>query len=149
MDMKDTLERVLARKGSGVLTVAPGDSVFHAVQELQRHNVGALLVLEAGAPVGMFSERDYARKLVLLGRASRETPVREVMSHPVVTVAPDISVELALGVMTEKHVRHLPVVEGAAVVGMVSIGDLVNWIISAQAQLIDALHAYIAGHYPG
>lgn len=149
MQMNDTLRLVLARKGSRVLSVSPGDTVFHALQLLAQHNVGALLVLDGALPAGMFSERDYARKVALLGRASKETLVREVMGAPLLSVPPDFTVELALAFMTERHLRHLPVVEGAAVLGMVSIGDLVNWIISAQTETIARLHEYIAGAYPG
>jgi CBS domain-containing protein len=149
MDMTDTLQRVLGKKGSRVLTVAPEDSVYRALELMAEHNIGALLVVEAEAPVGMLSERDYARRLVLLGRASRETRVREVMSHPVVTVPPDMTVDVALALMSERHLRHLPVVEQGRLSGMVSIGDLVSWIISAQAETIQHLHDYIAGRYPG
>ncbi|MBI5546494.1 MAG: CBS domain-containing protein [Deltaproteobacteria bacterium] len=147
--MKDTLRQVLAKKGSTVIAVAPGDTVFHALEELARHNIGAVLVLEGARPVGMLSERDYARKLALLGRASRQTLVRDVMSHPVLTVPPEVTVDLALALMTNKRVRHLPVVEKGSVTGMLSIGDLVNWVISAQAETIEALQEYIAGRYPG
>lgn len=147
--MKDPLRRVLAKKGDRLLSIAPQDTVFHALQELALHNVGALLVLEGGKPVGMFSERDYARKLLLLGRDALHTRVEEVMSRPVVTIDAGLTVERAMAVMSERHVRHLPVVDGGALAGMVSIGDLVNWIISAQAERIDALHEYIAGGYPG
>jgi CBS domain-containing protein len=149
MDSKDSLREVLARKGTTVLTVSPDDTVYHALEELARYNIGALLVVQDGRPVGMLSERDYARKLALVGRASRRTRVREVMSRPVLCATLEMTVELAMAFMTERHVRHLPVVEKGKAIGMVSIGDLVNWVISAQAETIDALHDYIAGTYPG
>ena len=149
MQMNDSLRRVLAKKGSRVLSVAAGETVFQALKVLADHNIGAVLVMDGGRPVGMFSERDYARKVALLGRVSKQTLVREVMGAPLATVPPEFTVELALAFMSEKHVRHLPVVEGGAVVGMVSIGDLVNWIISAQVETIEQLHNYIAGQYPG
>ncbi|HEY3451997.1 MAG TPA: CBS domain-containing protein [Myxococcales bacterium] len=147
--MNDTLRRVLAKKGSRVLSVAPGDTVYQALKVLADNNIGAVLVVDGSQPVGMFSERDYARKVVLLGRVSKETSVREVMGRPLVTVPPEFTVDLALAYMSEKHVRHLPVVESGSVLGMVSIGDLVNWVISAQTETIEHLHEYIAGQYPG
>ncbi|MGC4120743.1 MAG: CBS domain-containing protein [Myxococcales bacterium] len=147
--MNDTLRRVLAKKGSRVLSVAPQDTVFHALQLLAQHNIGALLVMDGAQPVGMFSERDYARKVALLGRVSKETLVREVMGAPLLTVPPDFTVDLALAYMTDRHLRHLPVLESGRVLGMVSIGDLVNWIISAQTETIARLNEYIAGQYPG
>jgi CBS domain-containing protein len=149
MQMNDTLRRVLAKKGSRVLSVAPGDTVYQALKVLADNNIGAVLVVDGSQPVGMFSERDYARKVVLLGRVSKETSVREVMGRPLVTVPPEFTVDLALAYMSEKHVRHLPVVESGSVLGMVSIGDLVNWVISAQTETIEHLHEYIAGQYPG
>jgi CBS domain-containing protein len=99
--------------------------------------------------VGLFSERDYARKVILQGRVSRETPVYEVMSTPAVWVAPEDTVDECLRTMTRNRVRHLPVVEDGRVAGIVSIGDLVNWVISVQAETIGQLHSYIAGSYPG
>ncbi len=149
MQMNDTLRKVLAKKGSKVLSVAPGDTVFQALQLLAEHNIGAVLVMDAGKPVGMFSERDYARKVALLGRVSRDTLVREVMGAPLVTVPPDVEVDLALALMSDRHVRHLPVVEKDSVLGIVSIGDLVNWVISAQTETIEHLRRYISGQYPG
>lgn len=149
MESSDPLRRVLEKKGNRVITVVPQDTVFHALSVLAEHNIGAVLVMEAAEPVGMFSERDYARKIALLGRVSKETRVSEVMSRPLVTVPPDFTVDMALAFMSERHLRHLPVIEDGRVLGMVSIGDLVSWIISAQTETIRQLHAYIAGHYPG
>jgi len=149
MDIKDTLQHVLQRKGGSVVSVRPHDTVYLALEVMAQHNIGAVLVMDGNKPVGMLSERDYARKVVLAGRASRVTLVHEVMNHPLVTVPGQITVELAMALMSERHIRHLPVMDDEKIVGMVSIGDLVNWVISAQAQLIESLHEYIAGRYPG
>jgi CBS domain-containing protein len=111
---------------------------------MAEHGIGALLVMESGKPVGLFSERDYARKLALRGLRSRETKVSAIMSSPVLTISPDASVQQALSVMTEKFVRHLPVVDGSGVIGMVSIGDLVKAVIEDQEALIEQLESYLA-----
>jgi len=149
MDLKDTLQHVLDRKGSRLLSVGPHDTVYSALEVMARHNIGAVVVVDGEKPVGMLSERDYARKVALTGHTSRQTLVHEVMSRPLVTVPKEHTVEFAMALMTERHIRHLPVMDEEKMVGMVSIGDLVNWVISAQAQLIESLHEYIAGRYPG
>jgi CBS domain-containing protein len=112
-------------------------------------DVGALTVIEQETLVGLFSERDYARKIILQGRVSRETLVYEVMTSPPITVTPEESVDQCMQIMTRNRVRHLPVVENDRVIGILSIGDLVNWMITAQAETIGQLHSYIAGSYPG
>jgi CBS domain-containing protein len=125
--------------------VDPVVTVFDALQIMADHGIGALLVLQHGKPIGLFSERDYARKLALRGLRSRETPVSVVMSAPVITISPDASVQEGMQIMTSRFVRHLPVVDGAgAVLGMVSIGDLVKAVIQDQAALIEQLESYIA-----
>jgi CBS domain-containing protein len=118
--------------------------VFEALRQMAELGIGALLVTENGKPVGLFSERDYARKLALRGLRSRETPVRAIMSSPVLTISPDASVQDGLSIMTEKYIRHLPVVDGSGVVGMVSIGDLVKAVIKDQQSLIEQLESYLA-----
>jgi len=134
----------LREKGAKVRSIDPDVTVFDALQQMANYGIGALLVLQNNKPVGLFSERDYARKLALRGLRSRETPVSAVMSAPVLTISPDASVQEGMQVMTEKFVRHLPVVDGSGVIGMVSIGDLVKAVIQDQAALIEQLEAYIA-----
>jgi len=128
-----------------VESVAPSTSVFDAVKLMAEKNIGALLVLEEQKIVGIITERDYARKVVLLGRSSKETPVRDIMSSPVMYVRPDQTNEECMALMTENRLRHLPVVDQGKLIGLISIGDLVKEIISEQKFIIEQLEHYITG----
>jgi CBS domain-containing protein len=143
-----TIRSVLEHKGHALWTVAPDSSVFDAIQMMSDNNIGALVVMEADKLVGVVSERDYTRKVALRGKASRQTPVKEIMFSPAISVSPQHSVEECMRIMTDRRVRHLPVLENERVIGIISIGDLVNWIISAQRATIDHLESYISGKYP-
>jgi CBS domain-containing protein len=138
-----TVRTLLERKGRAVYSVEPQAAVLDAIRLMAEHQVGALLVMRGAALEGIVSERDYARKVILRGRSSADTPVRDIMSSPVLTVSLDTTVQQCMQLMTDRHVRHLPVVDGARVVGMVSIGDLVKAVIAEQQQQIEQLESYI------
>ena len=149
MKLGDRIQSLLKSKPSNVvLSVRPDQSVFEAIEKMAEQSVGALLILEQNKLLGIVTERDYARKVILRGRSSKDTAVREIMTSPVVYVTPQQSVDECMTLMTVHHFRHLPVVEDDRVVGIVSIGDLVKWIISGQAQTIQELEGYISGAYP-
>ena len=139
------LQRVLDTKGSEVFSIGPGASVFDALEEMAKRDVGALIVMEDGQVVGIFSERDYARKIILAGKSSRETPVRDIMTDRVIYARPELTLEQCLALMTDKRIRHLPVLRGDDLVGVVSIGDLVKGIIEDQRFLISQLESYVSG----
>ena len=149
MKSVDTIDSVLKLKGRQLWSVAPTATVYEAIKTMSDKGVGALLVLTDGRLEGIITERDYARKVILLDRSSKQTAVREIMTSPVLTVTPKDTVEECMRLMTEHRTRHLPVLERDRVVGMISIGDLVNWIITAHEETIGHLQSYIAGNYPG
>jgi len=149
MELHDPVECILRHKGSQVHAIAPDATVYEALEKLADKDIGALLVMQGTNLVGILSERDYARKVFIMGRSSRETLVREIMSSPAITVGPKATIDQCMYQMTNERCRHLPVVDGDRVVGIVSIGDLVNWIISAQDFTIHQLEDYITGKYPG
>jgi len=139
------VRQVLEEKGSEVITIEPGASVYSAIEIMAENGIGALMVMEGNRPVGLISERDYARKVILKGRSSRDTEIREVMTTHVSCVRPDQTVEECMALMTDKRIRHLPVIEDDRIVGIVSIGDLVKSIISDQQFIIEQLEHYICG----
>jgi CBS domain-containing protein len=149
MKINDTIGVLLGcRPERKVLSIEPEQSVYEALQMLARYDVGVLLVCKDDRLVGIFSERDYARKGILGGHTSRETTVGQLMTSPVISVNPKHTVDECMTLMTQHDFRHLPVVQNENVVGVISIGDLVKWVISGQEQTIQALEGYIAGAYP-
>ena len=140
-----TIGTILHHKGEKVWTIAPDATVFEAIRVLAQKNIGALPVVEGDKLIGMFSERDYTRKVALEGKTSHKTLVREIISTDVISATPQHTIEDCMRLMTEKHIRHLPVLEDGKMVGMVSIGDMVNWIISAQNATIDQMESYLSG----
>jgi CBS domain-containing protein len=140
-----TVKNILETKGNTVYSIHPDRSVYDALELLEEKNLGCLVVVESEKLIGVFTERDYARKVVLKGKSSKETLVREIMTEQPIVVNPSTSVEVCMQLMTEKFIRHLPVMENGRLIGLVSIGDLVRMIISDKDYLIDALRHYIAG----
>lgn len=149
MDVGGTIDAILHSKSDEIYSIAHDATVFEAIEMMDRKNVGALLVMEADRLVGIISERDYTRKVFLRGKRSRETQVAEIMSPNVTVAHPREPVDKCLRMMTDKHIRHLPVVDGDTVVGVISIGDLVKHIISCQSATIAHLESYIHGGYTG
>jgi CBS domain-containing protein len=149
MDVSGNIGAILAQKSGEVFSVSPNATVFEAIQMLDEKNVGALLVMEGDKLVGMFSERDYTRKVVLHGKRSRETKVSEIMSTELKLTHRQEGVDNCLRLMTDKRIRHLPVMEGDKVIGIISIGDLVKWVIATQSAAIAHLENYISGGYTG
>lgn len=148
MELTDNVASVLKSKRQEIWAVDPDASVYDALQMMSERDIGALLVMREGQLAGVISERDYARKVMLLGKSSKDTAVHEIMRHPDCIVSLQSTVDECMHLMTDARVRHLPVLDGHNVVGILSIGDLVNWIIRAQEESIRHLHAYVAGSYP-
>jgi CBS domain-containing protein len=149
MDVSGTIEAILAQKGTDIFSIAPDATVYDAVALMAEKNVGALLVIQDGTLVGLISERDYTRKVMLRGKRSRETFVHEIMSSDLTVISPREPVENCLRMMTDKRIRHLPVVDGTTIRGVISIGDLVKWVIATQSAAIQHLEMYISGGYTG
>lgn len=147
MDVSGTIDAILGQKGREIFAVSPETTVYAAIELMAQRNVGAVVVVENGLLIGLLSERDYTRKITLRGKRSRETPVREIMSSNLTTVTPREPVENCLRMMTEKRIRHLPVVEEGTLRGVISIGDLVKWVIASQSAAIAHLESYISGGY--
>jgi CBS domain-containing protein len=145
--MKKVAQILQSKSDPTVHTVVPTASVFDALKLMAEKNIGALLIMEGETIVGMLSERDYARKIVLMGRSSKETPVRDVMTRPVLYVGPQQSTEECMALMTEKRLRHLPILDDGKLIGLISIGDLVKDIISEQNFVIEQLQFYISGQH--
>lgn len=141
-----TIREILGHKGAATWTISPDATVFDAIQLMAEKNIGALLVTKDDKLLGIVSERDYTRKVILMGRSSKGTPVRAILSGGVINVTPEHTVDECLRLMTVHRVRHLPVLDGEKIAGVVSIGDLVNWIISAQSSTIHQLETYITGY---
>ena len=150
MKISDTIDQVLRHKDfNKIIRLDPEQTVYEALKTMEEYDVGALMVFSGRRLVGILSERDYARKGVLRGHHSKDTKVSEIMTSPVISVTTNSTVDECMALMTDRHFRHLPIVEGDDVVGIISIGDLVKWVISGHEQHIQALEGYITGAYPG
>lgn len=149
MEITTAAKTLLEHKARDIWSISPTVTVFEAIKTMAENNVGALPVVENDRLVGMISERDYTRKVMLKGRSSKDTPVGDIMTRDVVTVSPDQSVSECMSIITENRVRHLPVLDGTQLVGIISIGDLVRWTIATQRMTIEQLESYISGGYPG
>ena len=146
--MAEKIVSILNNKDNHIWSVGPDETVYDAIALMADKRIGALLVVAERRLIGIITERDYARKVILHGRSSKDTNVREIMTSSLVTVTPDHTVDECMRLVTEHRIRHLPVLDNDRLVGLISIGDLVNSIIEAQAQTINHLHSYITGGYP-
>lgn len=149
MEIHGTVRDILQNKSGELWTTTPKNTVYEAIGLMGEKNIGAVIVVDNGEVVGVLSERDYSRKVVLQGRTSRDTLVGEILSRPVITVRRKDSIERCMQLMTGNRIRHLPVVEDGKLLGLISIGDLVNWVMHSQRHTILQLQGYIAGDYPG
>ena len=149
MEIQGTVGDILRGKGEVVWTTEPGNTVYEAIGLMGEKNLGALVVVEDGKVVGLLSERDYSRKVVLQGRTSRDTRVDEILTRPAVTVTAGDTVEKCMQLMTAQRIRHLPVLDGERLAGLISMGDLVRWAMQSQQHTILQLQGYISGEYPG
>ena len=149
MEINGTVYDILHNKGGDIWTTKPEDSVYDAIRLMGEKNIGALVALENGDVIGVLSERDYSRKVVLQGRTSRDTRVGEIISRPAITVCSKDGIETCMELMTCNRIRHLPVVDDGHLVGLISIGDLVSWVMLSQRHTIQQLQCYISGEYPG
>jgi CBS domain-containing protein len=147
MEITTAAKTLLEHKGRDIWTISPMATVYQAIQMMSEKNIGALPVMEGTKLVGMISERDYMSKVALKGKSSKETPVGDIMTRELVTVGPDQNISSCLEIITEHRIRHLPVVDGDKLLGIVSIGDLVKWVIATQRMTIEQLNAYISGGY--
>ena len=149
MEIHGTVYDILHNKSGEILTTGLDGSVYDAIRLMGERNVGALVAIESGEVVGILSERDYSRKVVLQGRTSRDTMVGEIISRPAITIRSKDGIEKCMQLMTENRIRHLPVVDDGQLIGLVSMGDLVSWVMQSQRHTIEQLQGYIAGDYPG
>jgi len=149
MEISGTISAILREKGGVIHSIPPEATVYDAIQIMADRNIGALLVMSGERLAGVISERDYTRKIALKGKQSKQTPVSEIMFAPVISVSDDASVEECMQLMTQHRIRHLPVLVGERVAGVVSIGDLINWIIKTQREVLNSMEDFISGKYPG
>ncbi|MBG7607690.1 MAG: CBS domain-containing protein [Verrucomicrobia bacterium] len=149
MEVNGTVYDILHNKVGEIWTTNPEESVYEAIRLMGEKNIGALVAVNGDEVIGVLSERDYSRKVVLQGRTSRNTKVGEILSSPAITVGSSDGIEKCMQLMTDKRIRHLPVVDDGQLVGLISMGDLVKWVMSSQRHTIEQLHGYISGDYPG
>jgi len=149
MEIIGTVYDILHNKGGEILTTSPDDTVYEALRLMGEKNIGALVAMENDQVLGILSERDYSRKVVLQGRTSRNTKVGDIISRPAITVRSKDGIEKCMELMTSNRIRHLPVVDDGRLVGVISMGDLVNWVMLSQRHTIEQLQGYISGDYPG
>lgn len=147
--MSATVATLISQKSGPVVSIEPTATVYETIERMVAHNVGSMVIMDGETLAGIFTERDYLRRIALQGRTSRETIVRDVMTRDLITVAPDATVDSCLATMTERKIRHLPVVQDDALVGVVSIGDCVRLLAEAAKGEAEQLHHFIAGSYPG